>query len=166
VLVGDPASALEARVRLGRVGYDRVIGQLDEPGVVLVTRPELHEASTRLTVGQLAELQGLEPRLQLVDVRSPAETAGGTIAAAQEIPLPALTESLIGLDRASPIIVYCAGGTRSQVAASVLQQAGFADVSDLLGGFAAWEAAGLPVAKGAASMTGSVPRVGPVVTRP
>ncbi|HEY6415652.1 MAG TPA: rhodanese-like domain-containing protein, partial [Acidimicrobiales bacterium] len=157
VLVGDPASALEARVRLGRIGYDRVVGQLDEPGVVLVTRPELHETSSRLTIAQLAELQGLEPGLQLVDVRSPAETAGGTIAGAQEIPLPALTDSLSGLDRDRPVVVYCAGGTRSQVAASVMRQAGFTDVSDLLGGFAAWEAAGLPSRQGRRVDDGSWP---------
>jgi len=35
--------------------------------------------------------------------------------------------------------VYCAGGYRSSVAASLLRQSGFADVSDILGGYGAWE---------------------------
>jgi hydroxyacylglutathione hydrolase len=153
VLVGAPANALETRVRLGRVGYDRVVGQLDDPAALLVARPELHEASSRLTIGQLAALRSIEPDLLLVDVRSPAETAGGTIVGAQEIPLPALTGSLGGLDRGSPVVVYCAGGTRSLVAASVMREAGFVDVSDLLGGFSGWEAAGLPVTKGESATT-------------
>lgn len=146
VLVGDPASALEAKIRLGRVGYDRVVGQLDDPAGILAARPELHEASSRLTVGHLDQLRRLEAAIQLVDVRSPGETAGGTIEGAQEIPLPALTASLGDLDHGTTVVVYCTGGTRSQIAASVLRGAGFLDVSDLLGGFAAWQAAGLPVA--------------------
>jgi len=141
VLVGDPAGAHEARVRLARVGYDRVVGQLDDPAGALAARPELHEASSRLTVDQLDALRRDEPAVQVVDVRNPGETAGGTIEGAHELPLPALTASLDALDPAAPVVVYCAGGTRSQVAASVLRRAGFPDVSDLLGGFAAWHAA-------------------------
>jgi hydroxyacylglutathione hydrolase len=38
-----------------------------------------------------------------------------------------------------PTVVYCAGGYRSSVAASLLRQRGFVDVSDILGGYAAWE---------------------------
>jgi rhodanese-related sulfurtransferase len=36
--------------------------------------------------------------------------------------------------------VYCAGGARSAIGASVLAARGFVDVSDLLGGFEAWKA--------------------------
>ena len=43
------------------------------------------------------------------------------------------------LDADAPTVVYCAGGYRSSVAASVLRQRGFADVSDILGGYNAWE---------------------------
>ncbi|HVF14161.1 MAG TPA: rhodanese-like domain-containing protein [Acidimicrobiales bacterium] len=146
VLVGDTASALDAKVRLARVGFDRVAGQLDDPNGVLAARPELHRASSRLTIEQLAELRGLEPGLQLVDVRNPGETAGGTLVGAREIPLNVLTRSFDALERQTPVVVYCAGGYRSQIAASVLHQAGFADVSDLLGGYSAWGGVGLPVA--------------------
>ena len=45
------------------------------------------------------------------------------------------------LDPRKPTVVYCAGGYRSSVAASLLRQNGFADVSDVLGGYGAWEAA-------------------------
>jgi len=160
VLVGDPAIAVEAKVRLGRVGYDRVVGQLDDLASVGLSRPELIEASSRLTIEQLAELRALEPSLQVVDVRSPGETAAGTLPGAREIPLAILTRSLDGLDRSVPVLVYCGSGYRSQVAASVLRAAGFADVSDLLGGYLAWETAGLPVApEGTPGMT-AVPEVG------
>jgi glyoxylase-like metal-dependent hydrolase (beta-lactamase superfamily II)/rhodanese-related sulfurtransferase len=151
VLVGDPASASETKVRLARVGLDRVVGQLEEPTALLAARPELHETSSRLTLEQLAELQSRGPDIQLVDVRNHGETAQGTIVGAREIPLATLTGSLAALDRAAPVVVYCASGSRSHVASTVLREAGFADVSDLLGGYAAWEAAGLPVTAGTAS---------------
>jgi glyoxylase-like metal-dependent hydrolase (beta-lactamase superfamily II)/rhodanese-related sulfurtransferase/peroxiredoxin len=149
VLVGDPALAAEAKLRLAGVGLDRVVGQLTDPASVFAERPGLVERSSRLTIGQLAELQGLEPDLQLVDVRAAAETAGGTIPGAIEIPLAVLADSLDALDRGLPVVAYCASGYRSQLAASGLAAAGFRDVSDLLGGDDAWERAGLPAAHGA-----------------
>jgi len=148
VLVGDPALAAEAKLRLARVGLDRVAGQLADPARVFAARPELAERCSRLTIGQLAELQGLEPDLQLVDVRAAAETAGGTIPGAVEIPLAVLADSLDALDRDLPVVAYCASGYRSVVAASRLAAVGFRDASDLLGGYGAWAGAGLPVAQG------------------
>jgi DMSO/TMAO reductase YedYZ molybdopterin-dependent catalytic subunit/rhodanese-related sulfurtransferase/glyoxylase-like metal-dependent hydrolase (beta-lactamase superfamily II) len=148
VLVGDPALAAEAKLRLARIGLDRVVGQLRDPASVFAHRPEVLERSSRLTIGQLAELRGLEPDLQLVDVRAASETAGGTLPGAIEIPLAVLTESMEALDPHLPVVVYCAGGNRSQVAASSLVASGFRDVSDLLGGYTAWHGAGLPVARG------------------
>lgn len=81
-------------------------------------------------------------------MRAAAETAGGTIPGAAEIPLSVLAHSLDALDRNLPVVAYCASGYRSRVAASRLAAAGFRDVSDLLGGYRAWEAAGLPVVHG------------------
>jgi rhodanese-related sulfurtransferase/glyoxylase-like metal-dependent hydrolase (beta-lactamase superfamily II) len=148
VLVGDPATTLESRVRLARIGFDRVVGYLGEPGQLLIDRPDLVEASSRLTIEQLAELRGLQPGLQLVDVRNPGETAAGTLPGARVIPLPVLVDSLDDLDRRSPVVVNCAGGYRSIIGASVLRSTGFEDVSDLLGGYGAWSHAGLPVSGG------------------
>jgi DMSO/TMAO reductase YedYZ molybdopterin-dependent catalytic subunit/rhodanese-related sulfurtransferase/glyoxylase-like metal-dependent hydrolase (beta-lactamase superfamily II) len=160
VLVGDPALGSEAKLRLARVGLDRVVGQLADPAAVFTSRPDLVKASSRLTIGQLAELRGLEPDLQLLDVRAAAETAAGTLSGAVEIPLAVLADSLDGLERDLPVAVYCASGYRSMVAASLLARAGFGDVSDLLGGFGAWHAAGLPVAQpGEAVGTAGTPQV-------
>jgi glyoxylase-like metal-dependent hydrolase (beta-lactamase superfamily II) len=145
VLVGDPAAAQEAKIRLARIGYDRVVGQLDAPAESPAAHPELYTTSSRLKVGRLSRLRRLGRDLQLIDVRSPAETAGGTLIGAREIPLVVLTSSLATLDRTTAIVVYCGTGYRSQIAASVLREAGFPEVSDLLGGYAAWDGAGLPV---------------------
>lgn len=142
VLVGDPALAQESKTRLARVGFDRVIGQLRNLPSVFTQRPDLIQTATRLTGGQLAELRSLRPGLQLVDVRNPGETVDGVIPGAREIPLPALTDSIASLDQTAPVVAYCASGYRSLVAASVLRASGFDDVSDLVGGYGAWQAAG------------------------
>jgi rhodanese-related sulfurtransferase len=57
------------------------------------------------------------------------------------IPLTQLNEKLVTLDATKPTIVYCASGFRSSTAASRMAVAGFTDVSDLLGGYGAWQAA-------------------------
>jgi len=162
VLVGDAVLARESKIRLSRVGFDRVVGQLRDLAEVFARRPDLVEATSRLTVEQLAEFRGLEPRLQLVDVRGPQEAAEGTIPGAREIPLPALTDSLVVLDPTAPVVVYCASGYRSMVAASVLRASGFDDVSDVVGGFGAWYGAGLPTSRGAeADIVDDTPQIGP-----
>jgi len=153
VLVGDPTAALETCVRLARIGFDKVIGYLADPHGLFMDRPDLVEASSRVTIEQLAELVGLVPDIQLVDVRNPGETAAGTVPAARLIPLAQLVDSLDQLDRQAPVVVNCAGGYRSLVAASVLRHVGFSDVSDLVGGYGAWSSAGLPVAEAGSAPT-------------
>ncbi|MDT5169418.1 MAG: hydroxyacylglutathione hydrolase [Mycobacterium sp.] len=139
ILVGDIELAEESKTRLSRVGYDRVIGQLQDLPTVFTQRPDLVATASRLTAEQLAELLRSRPDLQLVDVRNPGETEDGVIPGAQEIPLPTLTDSLDRLDQTAPVVTYCASGYRSLVAASVLRASGFQDVSDLVGGFGAWQ---------------------------
>src|SRR6516164_846185 len=106
-----------------------------------------------------AELARLEPALQLVDVRAPAETARGTLPRAREIPLAILTKLPDALDRDAPVVVYSAHGYRSLVAASFLRAAGFGDVADLVGGYRAWEGAGLRVVQ-EATPHAAAPEVG------
>jgi glyoxylase-like metal-dependent hydrolase (beta-lactamase superfamily II)/rhodanese-related sulfurtransferase len=145
VLVGDPGASLEGRIRLARVGFDQVVGQLADPGLVFASRPDLVEASSRLTTEQLAPLV-VKGAVQLVDVRAPGETASGTLPGALTVPLPVLADALDRVDRGAPVVTYCASGYRSIIASSLLSSAGYRDVSDLLGGYNAWAAAGLPVA--------------------
>ena len=143
ILVGDTSLAQESRIRLARVGFDRVIGQLDDVASVFTRFPHLFETAARFTPVQLAELLNDEPGLQIVDVRNPGETEDGVVPGAQEIPLPTLTESLENLDPRVPVITYCASGYRSLIAASLLRAVGFENVGDLLGGYQAWDEAGL-----------------------
>jgi hydroxyacylglutathione hydrolase len=141
VLVTDDGLELEAKIRLARIGFDNVVGFLANPLVALADNPNDVNRSSRVDVGALktamAEIEGL----QLVDIRQPGETEGGIIEGALTIPLTRLNERIATLDASKPTIVYCAGGFRSSIAASRMMAAGFGDVSDLLGGYGAWEAA-------------------------
>ena len=141
VLMTDPDRELEGKNRLARIGFDRVIGYLKDPYAVMFENRGDVEAASRLTTNMLGERIADVPELQLVDVRNPGEAAAGVIAHAVNIPVGQLPDRIGELDPRRPTVVYCAGGYRSSVAASLLRQRGFADVSDVLGGFNAWEEA-------------------------
>lgn len=74
----------------------------------------------------------------LLDVRQPAEYQRAHIPTAKLIPLPLLADELGQLDSHKPVIVYCAMGGRSRVAAQMLSGQGFDEVYNLNGGINAW----------------------------
>jgi len=139
VIVCDPGRGHEARVRLARVGLDTVIGVLDQPARALFECPAAADAASRLTARQLAEAQAGIPALVVLDVRGPDERAAGYIAGSIHIPIAELPGRAGELDPARPVVAYCAGGYRSSIAASLLRARGFADVSDLIGGYQGWD---------------------------
>ena len=141
VLLTDPGQELEGKNRLARIGFDRVIGYLKEPYQVMFTHRDDVVVASRLTAKAFDERAGEIAGLQIVDVRNPGEAAAGMIPAAVNIPVGQLPDRIGELDPAKPTVVYCAGGYRSSVAASLLRQCGFADVSDVLGGYNAWDEA-------------------------
>lgn len=141
VLVVEPGVELEAKNRLARIGFDTVIGFLDDPIRALAENPSEVVTSKRYDVAALTQVMAEVGDLQLVDVRQPGETEGGTIPDATEIPLTMLNQLMSTLDPSKPTVVYCAGGYRSSIAASTMLAAGFGDVADLLGGYGAWHTA-------------------------
>ena len=141
VIVAEPGREGEAVVRLARIGYDNVIGHLDGGVAAAVDQPDAMSTSSRLTVADLVTRDAQLDDLVVLDVRQPGETEGGIIPGAVTVPLTLLNQRLAELDPAAPTVVYCAGGFRSMIASSRLEQAGFADVSDLIGGYGAWEQA-------------------------
>ena len=141
VLLAEPGTELEAKVRLSRIGYDGVVGFVDHMYAVFQQRPEHVQVASRLTAGAFVERCRTVADLQVVDVRNPGEVEHGSMPDASTIPLPVLRDELITLDPARPTVVFCAGGYRSSIAASLLRHSGFADVSDILGGYQAWETA-------------------------
>ncbi|WP_028934698.1 MBL fold metallo-hydrolase [Pseudonocardia spinosispora] len=144
LLVGSAADVREARLRLARVGIDAVKGACTG----LDARPELIARHSRLTAAEAARRIEHVDGLQVVDVRAPGEFAGGSLPGAVNLPLIRLRTLTGELDPDRPVLVSCAGGYRSIAAASLLSARGFRDVSDLLGGWAAWQSQNAVTAMG------------------
>jgi rhodanese-related sulfurtransferase/rubrerythrin len=74
----------------------------------------------------------------ILDVRQPSEYEEGHIPGARLVPLAALTDSLDEIDPSRPVLVYCAIGGRSRVAAQTLAGKGYDQVINMSGGYKAW----------------------------
>jgi hydroxyacylglutathione hydrolase len=138
VVAEDAVSAREARTRLARVGVEKVSGYLD--GGILAW----HEAGLPLVTMEQISVEELAHRRQeksvdtIVDVRRPAEWDRGHIEGAIHMALNHLAQSALSLDRDSRIAIVCAGGYRSSIGSSVLEQLGFRNVVNVVGGVTAW----------------------------
>ena len=85
----------------------------------------------------------------LVDVRSPSEWQSGHATQAVHMALNEIMQRMHELPKDKPLVVICASGNRSAMAATRLAKSGFNHVYNFSGGMAAWQAAGLPIKKGA-----------------
>ncbi|MEQ1822433.1 MAG: MBL fold metallo-hydrolase [Fimbriimonadaceae bacterium] len=136
LISGSPQEAAEATLDLRMIGLDRVAGWV---------------LSTELDSGACSSIQDVSaehvlnrPDWQILDVRGQSEHDREHVPGAKHIPLGELASRLGELSTDEPIAVFCAAGTRSPMAASILVQNGFKQVYDLAGGFA--EIATLPIA--------------------
>jgi len=147
VLVAEEVEHVrEARMRLSRVGLENVAGYLD--GGVL----DWDRAGRPLARMEQIAVEELDARIRegkvarVVDVRRPGEWRAGHIPAAAHLPLNTLAEMSDTLPADQPLAVICAGGYRSSIATSILEQKGFSRITNVVGGMAAWCGANLEVA--------------------
>ena len=145
VIIAAPGRENESAVRLGRIGFDHIAGYLRNGLQSLEAKPELIAFTERLSSQFAAERMASSEPPVVVDVRAPREREKKFIEGSQSVPLNHLSEKLQELPKDRPLLVYCAGGYRSSIAASLLQKHGFRQVSEIAGGLAAWEAAKLTV---------------------
>ena len=140
----DDQAAEEARLRLARVGIERVVGKL-QGGIAgwAIAGLDLAEIE-QVPVHDLRAEMDRNPELSVVDVRRQAEFSQGHVPGALLRPLDQLGKSAASLDPQRPTAVHCKGGYRSTIACSLLEAHGFQRVMNVLGGYDAWVAAGLP----------------------
>ncbi|HKR26911.1 MAG TPA: MBL fold metallo-hydrolase, partial [Acidobacteriaceae bacterium] len=156
LLIAAPGREAEAALRRGRIGFDQVLGYLEHGMEALAEHPDLLAETDRRSPTDIAAELGMQmdsggdgPKLhhaEVLDVRSPREYATKHIPGAVNIPLTRLREHLDKIPRERRIVLHCAGGYRSSIAASLLALHGVMDVIEMAGGLAAWEAAHLPLA--------------------
>src|SRR5258708_4578065 len=109
--------------------------------LLAATKKSIKEASP----GEVDQrLSGAEPPL-LIDIRDSDETQQGVINGAVVIPRGFLEQRIEDKapDKDRPVVIYCAGGTRSALAAKTLQEMGYSDVTSMSGGFNGWKDKGL-----------------------
>jgi rhodanese-related sulfurtransferase len=113
---------------------------------------EANSAVRRVSVDEAKAIQDRGEAL-FVDVREPAEWEKGRVPGALHVPRgtlewaadPSAPSHKSDLREERPIVVYCASGGRSALAAKTLKDMGFKDVAHLDGGFTAWQTSGAKV---------------------
>jgi rhodanese-related sulfurtransferase len=155
VLVAEDRERLqESRMRLARVGIEKVIGYLQGAVVEWERSGERLSQVPQISVLDLYQQLCDQPHeIRVVDVRRPMEWEAGHIAQAVLKPLnrfalnagEAKAALLADLDPSKPIAVHCKSGYRSSIATSLLERVGFLSVMNVVGGFDAWLAQKLPV---------------------
>jgi glyoxylase-like metal-dependent hydrolase (beta-lactamase superfamily II)/rhodanese-related sulfurtransferase len=129
----------EAVQRLARVGYDKVVGFLDggfaawKGAVDRIDRMEAEEVA-----------KGLASDETLIDVRKPGEYDADHLKDVPNIPLDFINDRMADFPRNASIVLHCAGGYRSMIAASILKARGYQKVKDVIGGYSALSKTDLP----------------------
>ncbi len=145
VIIAGLGRESEAAMRLGRIGFDHVAGYLAGGIDAVGMRRDLLRRLPRVTALALAELLADPEPPVVLDVRGEAERRGASIAGSMHIPLPHLLEHLADVPYGPrTVVVHCASGYRSSMAASILARHGVPHVADLVGGIGAWQASHLP----------------------
>ena len=129
----DPAQLIaEARKRLNRLTPEEAKAAVDGGALLIDTRSEMERAYHGSVPGAIGV------PFNMLDARAnPASPARD----------PALS------DTGKQVVVICAHGNASSIAAARLQDLGFTKATDVVGGFEAWKNASLPVEEGGAPMT-------------
>jgi rhodanese-related sulfurtransferase len=109
----------------------------------LHARPDLVRSIERVTADDLAEALATATPPVVLDVRGPGERRDKYIEGSVHLPLNRLKRQLDDVPRNRKVVLQCAGGYRSAIAASILANHGLTEIADLIGGLAAWEEAGL-----------------------
>lgn len=106
----------------------------------------INDAKTRIrevTPAQVREMRARGETAVYLDVREPNEWNLGHLPGAMHIPrgtLETKVEAVVPRNR--KVVIYCASGNRSALAADTMQQMGYTDVVSMSGGFTGWAQSG------------------------
>jgi glyoxylase-like metal-dependent hydrolase (beta-lactamase superfamily II)/rhodanese-related sulfurtransferase len=133
LLVCDEGKEEEAMIRLSRVGYDHTIGYLKGGFESWRRAGKEMETVKRMDAEELAGKYSEKPLI--IDIRKKSEFDSEHVVDAVNIPLNQINEHLSQFPKDKPFTMYCAGGYRSMLAASLLKARGWNDFTDIQGGF-------------------------------
>ncbi|WP_297702800.1 MBL fold metallo-hydrolase [uncultured Eudoraea sp.] len=134
LLITYPDKEAEAITRLSRVGYDHTIGFLDGGFDAWQKEQKQVERIKRITANQFEKAYFGEGPLAF-DIRKKSEFDSEHVIGAINVPLNELDQHLSQFPIDKPFVLYCEGGYRSMIAASILMQKGWDDFVDVADGF-------------------------------
>lgn len=150
LIAATPEQISEARLRLARVGIEEIAGYLDG-GIAAWQAAGLQLAEIPQVTVQELKARVDKGTIRVLDVRREGEWNTSHLSGANWYALDNFKRALPEVNSGEPVAVHCKGGYRSMIACSFLQRAGHSNVINVIGGFDAWEKAGLPVAAQAAA---------------
>ncbi len=143
LLITDPGKEEEAITRLSRVGYDHTLGYLEGGFETWSKAGKEIDTIRRIKADEFAAMFRKGDVIAF-DVRKKSEYEAEHLIGAENIPLNRINDHLAQFPKDKPFVVFCAGGYRSMIAASILKQRGWNHFSDVEGGFVEIAKTGLP----------------------
>jgi hydroxyacylglutathione hydrolase len=140
IVVADQGKEEETITRLARIGYEQIAGWLEGGMAAWSAAGGETVVVPQLSPSTLNHLLNENASMSVLDVRGPGEWAEGHINCAYHIPLNELESRIQELPEGN-LAVICGSGYRSSIACSLLQRAGRNDVSNVYGGWEAWQEA-------------------------
>lgn len=143
LLITEIGREEEAVKRLARVGYDNVLGYLKGGFATWSAAGNEIASVERITAAQLENEREWFSQ-PIIDVRKPGEFEAEHLEIAQTLPLDFINENFSSYPKDNPIVLHCAGGYRSMIAASILKSRGYHQLVDVIGGYNAIAKTTLP----------------------
>ena len=136
LFVAEEENINEVITRLSRVGYDNIIGYLQGGIEAWIKSGKEIDTITSITAEDFAKKYAESSGDILVkDVRKQTEYSAEHVAEAECVTLAYLNNNMAAFSKTEPNYLYCAGGYRSMIAASILKSRGFDTIIDISGGF-------------------------------
>jgi rhodanese-related sulfurtransferase len=146
ILVVDDQKDYDRMVaELHRIGYDLIFGYLSGGIMAWLMSGRPVEQLEQTSPQQLAQRIDND-EIRVIDVRTLAEWNDGHIEQAEHFPLSdILADRFPRVKKEDALVMQCKSGYRSNIAASIMRQAGYKHVKSLAGGVFAWSNAGYPL---------------------
>lgn len=136
ILVTDKGREKEVVTRLARVGYDNVLGYLDNGLEAWKNAEKDVDKITSISATEFEQILKKQT-LTILDVRKPNEYKSEHVIGATNFPLDYINDNIEVLNRDKTYHIHCAGGYRSMITSSILKARGFYNLVDVAGGFEA-----------------------------
>ena len=143
LLVAPENREAEVIMRLSRVGFDKTLGFLK--GGIASWQNAGKEIDSMQTVSAETLKDAIDEGVPVFDVRKQGEYSAAHVTTASHTPLSFMNDYLALFPDASPFYLYCAGGYRSVIAASILKSRGIHGGINVTGGFASIKEAAIAV---------------------